>query len=322
MGKNFVKGADMFADQQVYFGGAGIDRAAHLRGEITLEGAGNPLLHLFWRGKPLVDGDHLTPVSRDHPLVDHTGDAIFLGLIDDRPIFAQDVSAWVPPREQALETSLLLDTSDQTYPGLPGAFIDLRLYLGRLPAADAELAAMAKAQFEWHRSHQFCSACGTPSTLSQTGWQRDCPSCDRSHFPRTDPVVIMLITHGNSVLLGRSPGWPDRMYSLLAGFVEAGETIEAAVRREVAEESGIEVGAVSYLACQPWPFPNSLMIGCAGTALTVEIEVDPKELEDAVWLSREGLAEAFAGGHPWLDPAREGSIAHYLLKNWLEDRFD
>jgi NAD+ diphosphatase len=158
--------------------------------------------------------------------------------------------------------------------------------------------------------------------FAMSGWQRDCPACGAHHFPRTDPVVIMLITHGNAVLLGRSPGWPEGMYSLLAGFVEPGETLEAAVRREVYEETNVRVGPVSYLASQPWPFPASLMFGCAGEALTTEITIDPQEIEDALWVSREDMVSVFAGQHPDILPARKGAIAHFLLENWLADRLD
>jgi NAD+ diphosphatase len=132
----------------------------------------------------------------------------------------------------------------------------------------------------------------------------------------------MLITHGNDLLLGRSPGWPEGMYSLLAGFIEPGETMEAAVRREVAEETAVRVGHVDYLASQPWPYPSSLMFGCRGEALSREITIDPAELEDALWISREELAEALAGRHPTLLPARKGAIAQFLMENWLADRLD
>ena len=132
----------------------------------------------------------------------------------------------------------------------------------------------------------------------------------------------MLITRGNACLLGRSPGWQAGMFSCLAGFVEPGETLEAAVRREVVEEAGIKVGAVRYLASQPWPFPASLMIGCHGEAESDEIEIDPNEIETALWVSREDLAAAFDGSNPALQPARRGSIANFLLRNWLADRLD
>jgi NAD+ diphosphatase len=132
----------------------------------------------------------------------------------------------------------------------------------------------------------------------------------------------MLITHGDSVLMGRSPGWPQGMYSLLAGFVEPGETLEAAVRREVFEESGVKVGEVGYLSSQPWPFPASLMFGCSGKALSEKINIDPVEIEDAMWVTRDEMMQAFAGDHPNILPARKGAIAHFLLENWLADSLD
>ena len=154
------------------------------------------------------------------------------------------------------------------------------------------------------------------------GWQRNCPDCGGKHFPRTDPVVIMLITHGNSALIGRSPGWPEGMYSCLAGFVEPGETLENAVRREVMEEAGVPVGAVSYLSSQPWPFPASLMFGCKGEALSTDIQLDPVELEDARWITREEMVQAFNGQHPEVRAPRKGAIAEFLLSGWLADRLD
>ena len=132
----------------------------------------------------------------------------------------------------------------------------------------------------------------------------------------------MLVTHGNSVLVGRAAQWPAGMFSLLAGYIEPGETIEGAVRREVYEESGVRIGAVEYLASQPWPFPSSLMIGCKAEAISTEISIDPNELEEALWITREDMAAAFAGQHPRLTPARQGAIAQFLLRNWLADRLD
>jgi len=199
---------------------------------------------------------------------------------------------------------------------------DLRQVMARLSPLEAELAASAKAIVGWHDSHGFCARCGAASDVSMGGWQRQCGPCKSRHFPRTDPVVIMLITHGNNVLLGRSPGWPERMCSLLAGFVEPGETLEAAVRREVAEEVGVKVGAVGYLASQPWPFPASLMVGCRGEALSTDLNPDPVEIAEAFWISREQLMAVFAGEDTSILPARRGSVAHFLLENWLADRLD
>ena len=154
------------------------------------------------------------------------------------------------------------------------------------------------------------------------GWQRSCPACNTQHFPRTDPVVIMLVTRGNNLLLGRNAAWPEGMYSLLAGFIEPGETLEAAVRREVFEETGITTGTVRYLASQPWPFPASLMFGCIAEATSDEITIDPAELEDALWVSREDLLEIMSGVHPRINPSRKGAIAQFLIANYLADRLD
>src|SRR5690606_6147260 len=152
--------------------------------------------------------------------------------------------------------------------------------------------------------------------------QRVCGACGAQHFPRTDPVVIMLITRGNSTLLGRSPGWPEGTYSCLAGFMEPGETMQAAVRRAGAEGTRVRVGAVRYLASQPGPYPASLMRGAAGEALDETIILDPNELEAARWVSREDLARAFAGDHPEIRAPRRGAIAGFILGNWLADRLD
>lgn len=201
-----------------------------------------------------------------------------------------------------------------------GELFDLREHLAALSPRDAELAATARALLSWHHRHGFCAACGAPSRMVDSGWRRVCDACGASHFPRTDPVVIMLVTHGDDVLIGRSPGWPERMYSLLAGFVEPGETVENAVRRETAEEAGVKVGAVRYLASQPWPFPASLMLGCRAEALTRDITVDPTELEHALWISREELAQVFADQHPDIRPPRRAAIAGALMWNFLAGR--
>jgi NAD+ diphosphatase len=202
---------------------------------------------------------------------------------------------------------------------MPGdhQFVELRGVMTRLPPADAALASTARALMNWHRSHRFCSACGVPTDMTMGGWQRGCPSCGGQHFPRTDPVVIMLVLHGNRLLLGRSPGWPEGFYSALAGFVEPGETLEAAVRREVFEETRIRCGAVHYVAGQPWAYPNSLMLGFAAHAETTEIIIDPHELEDARWLTREEMVDVMAGLHPTVSRPRSGAIAHTLVTRWL-----
>ncbi|MDQ2094178.1 NAD(+) diphosphatase [Rhodalgimonas zhirmunskyi] len=319
--------------ETVTFGGSGLDRAAHLRGDDAaleaLRASNGARTIVTWRGKPLFEGearDRLARLPLDHPmLMAEGGPEMLLGLEEGGDaIFARDMSGWTPDVLDASLMGTFLDPTEQVHPDGPedAAFGELRARMTRITARDAELAATAKAIFSWHRSHRFCARCGEQSEMILAGWQRSCPACKTQHFPRTDPVVIMLITRGNSVLMGRSPGWPEGMFSLLAGFVEPGEPIEAAVRREVFEEAGIRVGAVEYLSSQPWPYPSSLMFGCRGEALDDEITIDPKEIEDARWFTREEIALAFAGGHPELMPARKGAIAQFLLWNWLADRLD
>ena len=319
--------------ETVTFGGSGLDRAALMRGdEASLAAAledGRGSVLPIWRGKPLME-DHagslrLIWLSADHPMLsDAPAERLFLGDDDGNLRFAADISRWQPDDLDHTQLNSFADQSLQSHPAasVDQLFRELRLAMTLLTPRDAELAATAKAMLSWHRSHRFCARCGSESRMTQAGWQRTCPDCSAHHFPRTDPVVIMLITCGNDLLLGRSPGWPEGMYSLLAGFIEPGETMEAAVRREVAEETAVQVGQVEYLASQPWPYPSSLMFGCKGEALSREITIDPAELEAAMWISREELAEVLAGRHPAILPARKGAIAQFLMENWLADRLD
>jgi len=319
--------------ETVTFGGSGLDRAAELRGKpdalAHLAAAKSSRVTLFWRQKPMVVDQggclSLVRVPFDHPiLTDAAPEMIFLGREDGAGVWAADLSGWQPDAVDEASIQAFLDPTEQVHPNGPNGarFAELRAVMTRLSPRDCELAATARAIIGWHGSHRFCTKCGSESRFAMAGWQRDCATCDGHHFPRTDPVVIMLITHGNDVLMGRSPGWPEGMYSLLAGFVEPGETLEAAVRREVFEEAGIRVGPVSYLSSQPWPFPASLMFGCQGQATSRDITIDPVEIEDAIWVSRARMTEVFAGNDPQIKPAREGAIAHFLLWNWLADRLD
>ena len=312
--------------ERVTFGGSGLDRAAGLRKDAVAlaglleQGAVLPI----WRGKPLMRGDHPAWLAPGHAALAHGAGPVFLGLDEGMARFAADISDWAPEVGAEAVASGFFDPSVQRHPALDDShgFVELRSIMTQLTPREAELVATAKALLQWHRSHGFCAACGARSQMAQGGWQRSCPACGAQHFPRTDPVVIMLVTHGNSVLLGRSPGWPEGMYSLLAGFVEPGETVEAAVRREVLEETGVNCGEVGYLASQPWPFPASLMIGARTEALDTTITIDPDEIEQARWVTREDLVAAFAGLHPEIKPARSGAIAHFILRNWLADRLD
>jgi len=312
--------------ESVTFGGSGLDRAAEMRGDSdALAARDTARACVFWRGKILLDAnDRVIRLPMTHAILqDRSDDLIFLGRENEQLLFAADISRWLPEGfDPDAPISFLDDTRHVHRACIDGGFADIRMSMTLLSARDAEVAATGKAVMEWHRSHGFCAKCGQKSEIKMGGWQRDCPACGTHHFPRTDPVVIMLITHGNAVLMGRSPGWPEGMYSLLAGFIEPGETIEAAVRREVFEEAGVRVGEVSYLASQPWPFPASLMFGCAGEAVSHEIKIDPVEIEDALWVTREEMADIFAGQHPKIKPARKGAIAHFLLENWLADLLD
>lgn len=312
--------------ERVTFGGSGLNRAAELRRDPEALAAGLERGRVLpvWRGKPLIMGSAAGWVPAGHPVLAHAGTMVFLGLDDGVARFAADISDWSPEAGAEAVEAGFFDPSVQRHPALGEAFgfAELRGVMTELSARDAELAATAKAVLHWHRSHAFCATCGARSEPAQGGWQRDCAACGAHHFPRTDPVVIMLVTRGNSVLLGRSPAWPEGMYSLLAGFVEPGETLEAAVRREVFEEAGILCGAVGYLASQPWPFPASLMFGARAEALSETITVDPQELEHALWVSREEMVAVMAGLHPVIKPARRGAIAHFILENWLADRLD
>ena len=317
--------------EDVTFGGSGLDRAAELRGEDdTLEVARrSPTSEclLLWRGFLLMASDSaLARLPMDHPVLQgREKTPVFLGREDHGMIFAQDISEWSPPEAvEDMGPGRPQRAPLPSHPEVEDAFYfgDLRGVMGHLNRRDAELAATARALYSWHATHGFCSKCGQPSQMSMAGWQRSCERCGAQHFPRTDPVVIMLITHGNDVLVGRSPGWPEGMWSLLAGFVEPGETIEAAVRREVLEESSVPVGRVEYLSSQPWAFPNSLMFGCWGEATGRDIKIDPKELEGAMWVSREEMVDVLAGTHPQIRPMRQGAIAEFLVRNWVADTLE
>ena len=198
--------------------------------------------------------------------------------------------------------------------------IDLRSLAaqGVLTHSDLGVLAQARSMLGWHATHRFCATCGAPSAVAEAGYKRQCKSCGREHFPRTDPVVIMIVVHGDDCLLGRGPHFPEGSYSALAGFVEPGESIEEAARREVVEESGIKVGAVDYHSSQPWPFPSSLMIGLIGYAETRELVIDHDELQDARWFPRSEVKQMHEGTHPeGLFTPPPLAIAHHLVRAFV-----
>jgi NAD+ diphosphatase len=196
--------------------------------------------------------------------------------------------------------------------------------IAQLPADDLALFGAARSVLDWHARHRFCARCGRPTAPAKGGWQRDCPKetggCGAQHFPRVDPVAIMLVECEGRVLLGRQSRFPPNSFSALAGFVEPGETIEEAVAREVFEEAGVRVRDVQYIGSQPWPFPSQLMIGCLGFADSLELAIDKTEIEDARWFTREDVAEAMAKGPDSASfvPPPPQAIANHLLQWWLE----
>jgi NAD+ diphosphatase len=242
------------------------------------------------------------------------GEFVFLGVIDERAHFALDVSAVETPldtlRSPALAAAGIAEAGVR--------FADLRQLAGRLERQEGALLAFARAMLFWHSRHRFCGLCGNPTRSEEAGHMRRCsdPGCHTMHFPRTDPAVIMLVTHGDRALLGRNKNFPvPGMYSTLAGFVEPGESLEDAVAREVREETAIEVAAVHYHSSQPWPFPANIMLGFYAEATTTEIAVDYGELEDARWFERGWLA-SHADDETFRLP-RLDSIARRMIEDWL-----
>jgi len=243
---------------------------------------------------------------------------VFLGLLDGAPRYAVDVSS-------------MDDRHADSELARKGRFMDVRRIAPRLGNGIPAILAQARAMIDWQKRHGFCSTCGAPSKSAQGGYLRICTSedCGAQHFPRTDPVVIMLAVRGDKCLLGRQPGFPPDMYSSLAGFMEPGECIAEAARREVMEEAGIVVGDVHYRDTQPWPFPSSLMIGCWAEAQTEEITIDGEELEDARWFGRDQVIAALENPSMTLEDQNWAglavpppmAIAHHLIKDWALETF-
>jgi NAD+ diphosphatase len=256
------------------------------------------------KGAPL--NDPLFTLAEAHELSPAT-ETIFLGLLDGVPRFGHGLT---PQAAETLKTRQDLYVTDLRSVAVQGLVAP-----DHLPPI-----AEAKAVLHWHARHRFCSNCGAATQPVCGGWRRDCLQCKAEHFPRTDPVVIMLASDGDQCLLGRSPRFVPTMWSCLAGYVEPGESIEDAVHRETREEAGITCGQVVYFASQPWPFPTSLMIGCHAQALTHDIVVDREELEDARWFSKSEIETMLMRKHPQgLTTPPPFAIAHHLIRAWLED---
>lgn len=237
---------------------------------------------------------------------------VLLGVRDGVPHFALDLSGLEEPL-QALGFGEVAD------------FMDARTAALQLTAEESAIAAQARSMLDWHATHRYCPACGASTKPEHGGAMRVCEGCRAEHFPRVSPVAIMLVTSGDRCLLGRQRGWPAAMFSALAGFIEPGESIEEAVRREVGEEAGVAVGEVRYRSSQPWPFPSSLMIGCRAEALSEELAVDKVELEEARWFSRDEV-QAAVGLNVFAPPADATlilpppmAIARHLVEEWLAD---
>ncbi len=299
----------------IAFSGSPLDRAVRQRRdtrwiEARLSAAETRFLPL-WQLRPLVklgDAPGLAWARREFfEDLDPLPEPVLLGTDAGVAHFAVDVSAAEKP-EDAFG---IADVAD---------FEELRAAVSRLPLAHAAIAAQARSLVDWHARHRHCAACGGDTATVEGGAHRRCIDCAAEHFPRTDPVAIALVTRGSRCLLGRSHGWPPSLYSALAGFVETGETLEEAVRREVREESGVAVGSVRYLASQPWPFPSSLMLGCLAEAESGSetLDVDRVELEDARWFERDTVRAALEGARAELVVPPAFSMAQRLIRTWID----
>jgi NAD+ diphosphatase len=281
-----------------------LDRGENVRRDPAalkaLEKQGDAQAVLFLRGDPALDGDALLrwPFSSTVNLT-QVADPILLGLENGAPLYAVDL------------------LPDAETPGLP-EFTDTRTAGMRVSLDDSGILAQARSLIEWRRKHRFCSNCGAETQQTEAGRKRACPSCGTEHFPRIDPVAIMLVVKDDWCLLGRQESWPERMWSALAGFMEPGETIADASAREIWEEAGIQCDprTAEIVDNQPWPFPSSLMIGLIIEAITVGITIDRHELEDARWFSRDEVRAMLSGTHPEADIPPKIAIARRLLEVW------
>lgn len=297
-----MTGGDSTAPARFAFVEGALDRADALRDN-------RDALHAYWPNARvlLVDGDGRTlgddegwlAAARGGDLGDEPGEAVFLGIRGDEAWFARQLPG---------------DTGDAR------RRIDLRAAAAHWPPFEATVFAQARAVLHWQQRHRFCGVCGGALAYERGGWQGRCAPCGLEHYPRTDPAVIVAVTDGERLLLGRQAGWPARRYSTLAGFVEPGETLEQTVVREVMEESGVRVRSSRYLGSQPWPFPSSLMLG-----FIAEAEPDPpqanEELEDARWFSREEVGAALRGetAEAGLLVSPSISISRWLIERWHAD---
>ena len=280
------------------FTGSRLDRADHVRADPErLAG------YMNWKARVLALEGLMPSLDDDGGLswvtladVPEDAELCFLGLDDGKACFAA-----VPPKGDA--------SPRMANPALWSLMATLR-------PDDLALYGGARSLIDWHARHRFCAQCGGDTKLAKGGWQRDCSSCGAPHFPRTDPVTIMLVEHEGRLMLGRGLGWPEGRFSALAGFVEPGESIEEAVAREVLEEAGVRVRDVSYIASQPWPFPSQLMIGCHSHADSDELEIDTTEMAEVIFFTHSEVKAALAGEGPFVAPPPH-AIAHHLMHWWV-----
>lgn len=298
------------------FAGNPLDRASDRRSKpewIAEQLASSESLGLaLWNGRPFVepakDGGlqiAYLPAKLVGQLAGGPERLLFMGLWQDVAVFAVDLDEAADPSEGPLQ-------------GM-GKFEDLRAVALKVPAPDAAILATAKQMFEWRRRHRHCAVCGQATEATDGGWKRQCPACEAEHFPRTDPVVIMLPYHGERCMLGRQERWPPGMFSALAGFLEPGESIEEACARELSEEAGLRTKKVRYHSTQPWPYPSSLMIGLIAEVEDDEGTPDQAELSEIRWFTRAEARDLIAGKIEGTFAPQRMAIAHQLIKAWAEE---
>lgn len=288
------------------FSGSDLDECEHKRDQDHLEGylnSDNACAILFDQGRPSLRPTGGLKMVHPKKLVGQNiadPGPLFLGTRDGVPIFAFHIQ-----RDNEITEA--------------ESFQDMRVVAAQLSPTELALAGRAKALLEWHASHTFCAKCGKQSFPQRGGTSRKCPSCGTDHFPRVNPVTIMLVVNGDQCLLGRGHGWPDGAFSALAGFISPGETIEEGCAREIFEEVGVKVTNQRYIFSQPWPFPSQLMIGLICETTETELTIDEKEIEDAQWYSREQVEAVFAKRSDVFKRPPRFTIAHQLLRHWLEE---
>ena len=299
------------------FAGNPLDRASDKRSDpdwLATQLASDEALGVaIWNGQPFVepakDGGRqiaYLPAKLVAELAGGDERLLFLGLWQTSAVFAVDLEGAANPADGGPLQGL-------------GKFEDLRAVALKLPHTEAAIVATAKQMFEWRRKHPYCAVCGQPSQAKDGGWKRHCPSCETEHFPRTDPVVIMLAHHGERCMLGRQERWPPGMFSALAGFLEPGETIEEACARELMEEAGLRTRKVRYHSTQPWPYPSSLMIGLIAEVEDDEGTPDQTEISEVRWFTRDEAKALVAGQIEGTFAPQRLAIAHQLIKAWAEE---